>query len=85
MARFRGTIRGQRGDASRLGSINSGLVVTCNGWDVGVRVVAGVRNGKDHFQIYATGGSNSGKRTEYLGEVTADAKRVLFESAGDCI
>lgn len=62
MAQFRATIQGTRGEASRLGSKQSGLTVTANGWNAGVRVVAGHRNGVDTFDIYATGGSgyNSG-------------------------
>lgn len=33
MARFRATIRGQRGQASRLGSAASGIVANINGWN----------------------------------------------------
>ena len=41
MARYRGTVQGQRGGASRLGGTVSGLAVTANGWDVGARVDVG--------------------------------------------
>lgn len=61
MARFRATIKGQRGEASRLGGPKQGIVAVANGWDVGVRVVGGVTaQGDDEFQVYATGGSNGG-------------------------
>lgn len=38
MAHFYGVIRGQRGEASRLGSVKSGLVVTAASWQGAVRV-----------------------------------------------
>lgn len=58
MAQFRGTIQGQRGMASRLGSKNSGLEVSCDGWNSGVTVSAYIgKDGKDHFTISLTGGS----------------------------
>jgi hypothetical protein len=69
MARFRGTVQGSRGEASRLGSTNGGLVTNTNGWDAGVRVVARVDDeGRDTFAIYATGGS-SGSHRRLIGHV----------------
>lgn len=73
MAQFRGTIAGQRGEASRLGSKNSGLVVTANGWDTGVRVVARHVDGEDVFDVFATGGSNAHRPSEHLFTITAGA------------
>ena len=35
MGHFRGTLGGNRGQASRLGTKSSGLYTTCNGWGVG--------------------------------------------------
>lgn len=69
MARFRATIKGQRGSASRLGSATSGIVANVNGWNLGIQVVAmddraatmeGGKPGKDsdRFEVRATGGSN---------------------------
>lgn len=58
MAQFRGTIQGNRGEASRLGTKNGGLTVTANGWDTGVRVELSHRMGVDHVLVYRTGGSN---------------------------
>ena len=59
MARFRGTIQGNRGQASRLGSANSGLIVEANGWDFGIRVTVHT-DAEDHeiFEVYKTGGSH---------------------------
>jgi len=59
MAQFRGTIEGNRGEASRLGTKASGLTVTANGWDTGVRVELSHRAGRDVVLIYRTGGSNN--------------------------
>lgn len=59
MARFRGTVQGNRGQASRLGTKRSGLVTETNGWNSGVRVIATVDDdGEDQFQVYSTGGSS---------------------------
>lgn len=69
MAQFRGTIKGQRGEASRLGSTKSGLCVACNGWHDGVEVRADVVDGKDTFHIYANGGSAGDGLKKYLGLV----------------
>ena len=59
MARFRATIKGSRGEASRLGTAKSGLLVHVNGWNVGICIDVGVNeNDQEVFHIYRTGGSN---------------------------
>jgi len=59
MARFRATMQGQRGMASRLGNAKSGILVNANGWNTGVRVFGYVdKDGNDCFAIHKTGGSN---------------------------
>jgi hypothetical protein len=71
MAHFRATIQGQRGQASRLGSPKSGLVVSANGWDVGVKVCGGVdKDGVTRFSVYLTGGSNDRFAPVHLGTFT---------------
>ena len=82
MARFRGTVVGNRSVASRLGHATSGLEVTANGWNFGVRVelVADDKNERDVAHIFLTGGSNGGRET-YLGEFDKDSLeggRVFF-------
>ena len=58
MAQFRAVIKGQRGEASRLGSKSSGLNVKANGWTSGIQVIATYRDGiGDCFEIWETGGS----------------------------
>ena len=58
MARFRATIQGNRGMASRLG--HKCLDASINGWNLGVKVYAYVNEkGKDEFKVFQTGGSNA--------------------------
>jgi hypothetical protein len=61
MAHFRGTVEGGRGKASRLGHASTGLTVTANGWDSGVRVTMSVRDGVDWTTITLTGGSKNAR------------------------
>lgn len=62
MARYRGTVQGQRGVASRLGGTGSGLTVRADGWNVGarVRIAPCAVCGEDRVSVERTGGSNSG-------------------------
>ncbi len=61
MSRFRGTVQGNRGEASRLGSKKNGLLTECNGWNGGVSVHAEVNDkDEDIFYVYATNGSGNG-------------------------
>lgn len=62
MAHFRATIKGQRGEASRLGSAKSGIMAEINGWDRGIKVYAEHKDGKDHFTVISTGGSNHARK-----------------------
>lgn len=72
MARFRATIRGGRGEASRLGNAQSGIKAHVNGWNVGVSVEAeAVAGNADMFYVYATGGSN-GSKSDLIAAVTLD-------------
>ena len=62
MAQFRGTLQGDRGQASRLGSKRNGLRATVNGWQSGLTVRASINaKGEDVFTVELTGGSNGGR------------------------
>lgn len=61
MAQFRGTVEGNRGEASRLGHKTSGLVTECNAWDIGIKCQAHHRNGEDVIEIMVNGGSRTGR------------------------
>ena len=75
MAHFRGTIEGNQGDTSRLGTKKSGLVVGANGWHAGVKVE--VRHDKekniDVFDIYKTTGGECPMIQNIIGSFTVEA------------
>jgi len=64
MAHFRGTLQGNRGLASRLGTKTSGLTATVRGWEIGVQLEAiySPSNKNDEINIYVDGGSNNTDR-----------------------
>ena len=74
MARFRGTVIGNRGEASRLGAKTSGITASINGWDLGVTVEGKYdeRSNCDVFSIYLTGGSNHPSQQTLIGQFTKD-------------
>lgn len=57
MAHFYAGIKGCRGQATRLGSKNSGITAFINGWEVGADVSIGCRGGEDIINITLTTGS----------------------------
>jgi hypothetical protein len=72
MAQFRAIIRGQRGEASRLGSKQSGMAAHVDGWTAGVTVRVSHVNGKDLFTVYRTAGSSyAGTPDEKIAEFSA--------------
>lgn len=71
MAHFRATIKGNRGEASRLGSSASGISAAVNGWNQGIAVTAYAQNDTDCFHISATGGS-SGANLRYIATLRGD-------------
>jgi hypothetical protein len=73
VARYRGLIRGSRGEASRLGSRE--LFTACDAWDIGIETEAlPVRDGDgDSITITLTGGSNQSAEKILLGTFTRDA------------
>lgn len=78
MARYRGTVQGSRGQASRLGTEKSGIQSSTNGWDLGVSVTGHLEedDDTDAFVIEITGGSNQ-PNTVY--------SRILLEEDEDCV
>jgi hypothetical protein len=88
MAQFRGTIEGQRGVASRLGSKSSGLRVIANGWNTGVTVLLDHENGRDTVTVYRTGGSGGRGKSELIGQwddAPAPAQLPLCVLAMGCL
>lgn len=68
MAQYRGTVEGTRGQASRLGSKASGLVVEGNGWNIGARVELAHVDGKDVVRVFKTSGSSYAGKSELIAE-----------------
>lgn len=62
MAQFRGTLQGNRGQASRLGTKKSGLSVSANGWGIGINIVLyhDMTTDKDEAIVSLTRGSGGG-------------------------
>ena len=68
MAHFRSTIGGNRGEASRLGTKNSGMMTECNGWNLGAtcRIDYNEKKERDEVSVTLTRGSGHGG-SEFLG------------------
>ncbi len=62
MAHFYGTVKGSRGEASRLGGKESGMRVTCAGWNAGITSRACYHEGKDRDLFSADFDGGSGGR-----------------------
>jgi len=69
MARFRGTIKSDGKESSRLGTKNGGLETNCNGWNLGARVNIEYNEDKDRDEITLTvnTGSNYHRVLKDLG------------------
>ena len=84
MARFRATVQGGRGQASRLG--HRSITTDANGWNLGVNVAGGTYGGdNDRFTVYATGGSSASSASFRIAEVAeVEGERVitLFDVTG---
>lgn len=69
MAQFYASMQGNRGQATRMGTKNSGLTAHVRGWNIGVRVCLTHRDGEDVVTIYRTNGSNGhSSAEEVIGE-----------------
>ncbi len=80
MARFKATLKGSRGAASRLGGKKAGARATVNGWHAGVHVEAEAdpATERDVFYVYVTGGSHGaiGERIAVIREGADGNPRV---------
>ena len=71
MAQFRGTVKGNRSQASRLGYKTTGFETECNGWTIGVRCIARYNKeaDRDEIEIWETYGSDGGGVRRHLHTV----------------
>ena len=77
MAEFRGTVQGNRGEASRLGHKSSGLTTECNTWNFGVRcrAVYNEFTERNEIVVFSTSGSGYGSSDEVIAIVASDEVR----------
>ena len=72
MGHFYASIQGNRGEATRMGSKNSGIEGHVRGWNVGAKVRCYVdKDGSDCVSVDLTSGSNSMGRLRHLGTFKA--------------
>jgi hypothetical protein len=77
MAHFYGTIQGNRGEASRLGSKDSGLDVTAASWQGAVSVQLYERDGVDYARVTLQPWHGSGTRKDlYDGPVSGKGEQM---------
>lgn len=72
MSQYIGYLNGSKGEASRLGTKQSGIVSNVNGLDFGVRVSLYHRDGEDKADIFLTGGSHAEESPVFIGTFRAD-------------
>ena len=79
MAQFYGYIKGQRGEATRLGGKSSGMIATARGWNVGGNVYISYNEEKDRDEVtlYLDGGSKGAGSTESLGIFYRDKGKYI--------
>jgi len=71
MARFYGSLKGNRGQATRTGTKKSGIEGHIRGWDVGTKVRCFVNeDGNDVVAVFLTSGSHGRMHDVLLGEFT---------------
>lgn len=79
MAQYRGTLQGNRGDASRLGTKASDLVVTAHGWHLGLRAVMYYDEGakEDRLRVELNSGSGYDNASRFLGTFRRKGKNIV--------
>lgn len=82
MARYRATIQGRRGEASRLGDSKSGVHAAANAWDIGVEAHGYVQDDTDVIAVSFTKGSNDTRAKGVIYYRLADGQPSLLLSVG---
>lgn len=73
MARFYGTLRGNRGEATRMGTPTSGLTTYAAGWRGAIRVRVFASGDVDRFIVERVPWMSSGGRTTVLAHGVLNA------------
>lgn len=74
MAQFYANIQGNRSEATRMGTKNSGIEGHIRGWNVGAKVYMSYNEEtkQDECTVYLTSGSHGGGYSHPLGTFTVD-------------
>ena len=70
MAQFYADIQGNRGEATRMGTKDSGITGHIRGWNIGCKVRIDHIDGKDHVKVFRTSGSSPKGLIELIAEFT---------------
>lgn len=83
MAHFIGSLQGNKGEASRLGSKRSGIRAKAQGWNIGGEVQCFIDDqGRDVVRLYVTHGSNAHNFPQLVGEFIKDENGDLRQVDG---
>lgn len=72
MSQFYASIEGNKGEATRMGTKESGIAGHIRGWNIGCYVSIEHVEGKDKVTVFKTGGSKRNKTDELIAEFTED-------------
>lgn len=82
MAHFYASIRGNGGEASRMGSAGSGIEGHIRGWHIGARVYCYVdEQGNDCVSVSITSGSSCRQSEKDLGTFTRKNHKIIKRRA----
>lgn len=81
MSHWYAEIQGSRGEASRMGTVQSGMWGHIRGWHVGAQVEMYTDGDGDRAAVYATSGSAGGERNAIGSVHNVDGSLVLTPSA----
>ena len=78
MAQYRGTLQGNRGSASRLGTKPSDLEVTAHGWHLGLRAVIywDSTAQEDRLRVELNSGSGHDGISRFLGTFRRKGRKI---------
>ena len=83
MSQFYGTLQGNRGLTTRIGTKNSGIRTNAAGWGGSIQVSVYEEDGVDKFMVYLTPWRNSSGNSVCLAKGNLDSNEHKFTTAGD--
>jgi len=76
MSHFYGTLQGSRGEATRCGTKDSGIVTYAAGWNGAIRVVVWEEENVDRYTVSLTSWQGSGGSSLHLATGILSAQRT---------